>query len=59
MSVLLPSYRNQSIDLHNKSIDQFLCERNTGIEWVKFQDNVGKYSPIFFFGRAQKKLISV
>ena len=30
MSVL-PSYRNQSIDLHSKSIDWFLYEGNTGI----------------------------
>ena len=28
---VLPSYRNLSIDLHNKSIDWFLCEGNTGI----------------------------
>ena len=28
-------YRNQSIDLHNKSIDWFLYEGNTGTEWVK------------------------
>ena len=34
MPVLL-SYRNQSIDLHSKSIDRFLYEGNTGIQWVK------------------------
>ena len=27
---VLPSYRNQSIDLHSKSIDWFLYEGNTG-----------------------------
>ena len=32
---VLLSYRNQSIDLHSKSIDWFLHEGNTGIEWVK------------------------
>ena len=31
---VLPSYRNQSIDLHTKSVDWFLCEGNTGIKWV-------------------------
>ena len=28
---VLPSYRNQSIDLQSKSIDWFLYEGNTGI----------------------------
>ena len=28
---LLPSYRNQPIDLYSKSIDWFLYEGNTGI----------------------------
>ena len=28
---VLPSYKNQSIDLHSKSIDWFLNEGNTGI----------------------------
>ena len=28
---VLPSYRNQSIDLRSKSIDWFLYEGNTGI----------------------------
>ena len=32
---MLPSYRNQSINLHSKSIDWFLYEGNTDIEWVK------------------------
>ena len=32
---VLPSYRNQSIDLICKSIDWFLYESNTGIQWVK------------------------
>ena len=31
---MLPSYRNQSIDLHSKSIDWFLYEGNTGTYWV-------------------------
>ena len=30
LSVMLPSYKNQSIDLHSKSIDWFLYEGNTG-----------------------------
>ena len=28
------SYRNQSIDLHSKSIDWFLYESNTSTKWV-------------------------
>ena len=28
---VLPSYRNHSVDLHNKSFDWFLYEGNTGI----------------------------
>ena len=31
---MLPSYRNQSIDLHSKLIDWFLYEGNTGTQWV-------------------------
>ena len=31
---VLPSYRNQSIELHNKSIDWFLYKSNTDIWWV-------------------------
>ena len=31
---VLPSYRNQSIDLLCKSIDWFLCEGNTGIGFL-------------------------
>ena len=31
---VLPSYRNQSIDLVCKSIDWFLYEGSTGIQWV-------------------------
>ena len=27
---VLPSYKNQSIDLHSKSVDWFLYEGNTG-----------------------------
>ena len=33
--LVLPSYRNQSIDLHSKSIDWFLYEDNTFTSWVK------------------------
>ena len=32
---VLPSYRNQSIDLLCKSVDCFLYESNTSIWWVK------------------------
>ena len=32
---VFPSYRNQSIDLHRKSIDWFLYEGNTGIYCIK------------------------
>ena len=32
--IMLPSYRNQSIDLHSKSIDWLLYEGNTGTLWV-------------------------
>ena len=32
---VLPSYRNQSIDLHSKSIDWFLYEENTVTSWAK------------------------
>ena len=31
LNAVLPSYRNQSTDLHSKSIDWFLYEGNTGI----------------------------
>ena len=31
---MLPSYRNQSIDLHSKSVDWFPYEGNTGTYWV-------------------------
>ena len=31
---MLPTYRNQSVDLLRKSIDWFLHEGNTGILWV-------------------------
>ena len=36
---VLQSYRNQSIDLQSKSIDWFLYEGSTGIQWVKFGKN--------------------
>ena len=32
---VLPSYRNQSINLHSKSNDWFLYEGSAGISWVK------------------------
>ena len=32
---VLPSNRNQSFDLHSKSVDRFLYESNTGTKWVK------------------------
>ena len=31
---VLPSYKNQSIDLLYKSVDQFLYEGNTGIKFA-------------------------
>ena len=36
---VLSSYRNQSIDLHCKSIDWFLYEGNTRIYWVNVRTN--------------------
>ena len=33
--LVLPSYRNQTIDLYRKSIDWFPYEDKTGIKWVK------------------------
>ena len=33
---VLPSYRNQSIDLHSKLIDRFIYEGNTGIQCVNY-----------------------
>ena len=29
--LMLPTYRNQSINLHSKSVDRFLYEGNTGL----------------------------
>ena len=37
---VLPSYRNQSIDLLCKSIDLFLYDGNTGIKWAKLKQNL-------------------
>ena len=48
---LLPSNRNQSIDLLRKSIDRFLYEGNTGIHWVK-----PKYSEHLTLWSAKKKM---
>ena len=39
---VLPSYRNHSNDLLCKSVEWFLCEGNTGIEWVK-QSNINQH----------------
>ena len=52
MSVL-PSYRNQSIDLHSKSIDWFLYEGNTGISWVNLNNrndarNICYHNPVWY-----------
>ena len=44
---VLPSYRNQSVDLLSKSIDWFLYEGNSGIQWVKNQKT---YSFLVFSG---------
>ena len=49
---MLPPYRNQSIDLHVKSIDWFLHEGNTGTQWVKHVINVGRHVD-FHKGRFQ------
>ena len=37
--LVLPLYRNQSIDLQRKSIDWFLYEGNIGNEWVNHSFN--------------------
>ena len=41
---VFPSYINQSIDLHSKSIAWFLCEGNTGTYWVKYLSVGSVYS---------------
>ena len=41
---VLPSYRKQSIDLHSKSIDWFLYEGNTGIQWVNIRNEIWRRS---------------
>ena len=38
---VLPSYRNQSLDLLCKSIDWFLYEGSTGIYWVNYNESEG------------------
>ena len=57
---VLPSYRNQSLDLHNKSIDWFLYEGNTGTYWVKQINTVLEANTYIFPANsgvlAQKKL---
>ena len=40
--LVLPSDRNQSVDLHSKSIDWFLDDGNIGISWVKPYLDYGK-----------------
>ena len=37
LSAMLPTYRNQSIDLLCKLVDWFLYEGNTGTKWVNMQ----------------------
>ena len=37
---VLPSYRNQLIDLLWKSIDWFLYEGNTGTWWIKIKNAI-------------------
>ena len=49
---VLPPYRNQSIDLHSKSIDWFLHEGNIGTQWVRHVINVGRHVD-FHKGRFQ------
>ena len=46
LNPVLPSYRNQSIDLLCKSLDWFLYEGNTGNKWVKrsYSDMISKKS---------------
>ena len=41
---VLPSYRNQSIDLHSKSVDCFLYEGNTGTSWVNIKFKLDELS---------------
>ena len=44
---VLPSYRNQSIDLHSKSMDWFLYKGNTSIYWVnQILSNIVKLNQI-------------
>ena len=38
------SYRNQSIDVHSKSIDWFLYDGNTGTYWAKVSVQILKMS---------------
>ena len=42
---VLPSYRNQSIDLHSKSIDR---KDNTGISWIKMDYKDTEMLPLPF-----------
>ena len=42
---MLSWYRNQSIDLHSKSIDWFLYEGNTGTKWI----NVFMYVSVYAY----------
>ena len=46
---VLPSYRNQSIDVHSKSIDWFLYESNTSTQWVNYIPRNEEHSLRFYF----------
>ena len=42
MRLMLQSHRNQSIDLHFKYIDRFLCGCNVGLislKWAKYKES--------------------
>ena len=45
---VLPSYRNQSIDLQSKSFDRFLYEGNNGTSWVKVVSTCFCFKKSFF-----------
>ena len=31
LRLMFPSYINQPVDMHSVSVDEFLCDRNTGM----------------------------
>ena len=52
---MLFSYRNQSIDLYSKSIDWFLYEGSTGIQWVKSNEQwIFSYKTASIFQRKRQ-----